>query len=75
MNWIKTSERLPEKETPVLILVLGEVRIGEIRTEYATFEDLHGDFDYWDDPANDGQDIEWDRVTHWMPLPPLPEDT
>lgn len=71
-QWVAVSERLPEDETPVLIVHKGKLRIGEIRWEYPGCEDNYEAFRYWDSPDDDGQEWEWNNVTHWMPLPKLP---
>lgn len=72
--WTPTSTGcLPPKETPVLIMVRGKRRIGEIRTEHPGFEDTFRAYDYWDDPDDEGQDWEWHEVTHWAPLFAAPE--
>jgi hypothetical protein len=75
MEWISVEDRMPPDETPVLIVRMGEVRIGELRWERPTFEETFKAFRYWDDPLNDGQT--WDspgEITHWMPLPINPVD-
>jgi hypothetical protein len=67
-GWISVHERMPAEETPVLILLNDEIRIGEL-----LFDDAAGPaYLFWDDPHNDG--CAWDRndVTHWMPLPVAP---
>jgi hypothetical protein len=74
MAWISTNDHLPAYETPVLIVYRGEVRIGERREERPGWEDTFQAYDYWDDPADDGKDWEWDDVTHWMTLPEVPAD-
>lgn len=71
-EWIETTEYLPENETPVLIVINGAIRIGELRWEHPGFEDTYKSFQYWDDPEDDGQIWDWVDVTHWMPLPELP---
>lgn len=72
MSWIRTSERLPDDETPVLVIRNGEVRIGEVRWEHPTFEETFSSFQHWDDPNDDGQIWEWFDVTHWMEIPQQP---
>lgn len=72
MEWIKCSEKLPQKETPVLIVYAGTIRVGQLLTEYPTWEETFKAYKYWDDPEKDGQDWEWNDVTHWMPLPEPP---
>lgn len=72
MEWIPVADRLPEDETPVLIVRHGVVRIGERCWDHPGHEDTYQSYWYWDDPQNDGQCWERDEITHWMPLPPLP---
>lgn len=74
MKPIATSEKLPPDETPVLILHRGEWRIGELRWEHPTWEDTYQAFQYWDNPHDDGQEWEWQDVTHWAELPDIPAD-
>jgi hypothetical protein len=71
---IKTKDRLPQTETPVLILVRGKWRVGELRWETSGFEDFWKAFRYWDAPEDDGQEWEWYDVTYWTPLPDTPEE-
>ena len=71
--WIPTGERLPDDETPVLILFYdGKRKIGELRWDHPGFEDNYKAFRYWDDPDNDGQDWEWNDIVGWLPLPEAP---
>ena len=76
--WSKTIAILPPDETPdetpVLILYNGTVQVGELRWGHPTFEDTFDAYRYWDNPDDDGQEWEWDDITHWMPLPQLPEN-
>ncbi|HGY1166524.1 DUF551 domain-containing protein [Citrobacter freundii] len=74
MEWIKCSDRMPEPEVPVLIMLNGVLRIGEIRCDYPTHEETYQPFFYWDDPHNDGQPWEVFDVTHWQPLPVPPTE-
>ena len=71
-EWVVVNERLPNDETPVLILHRGIIKVGELVWDNPSWEDTYKAFRYWDDPVNDGQDWEWFDVTHWMPLPPAP---
>lgn len=74
-EWVSVNERLPKKETPVLILRNGVIRVGERRWEEPTHEDTYQAFWYWDDPSDDGQPWENHEITHWRPLPALPDTT
>lgn len=64
MNWIKTSERLPESENTVFIVTSDK--------DYLT-ACFHADSNdaYWA-----GEDFEFDLedVICWMGIPPLPEE-
>jgi hypothetical protein len=71
-QWIPVSDRLPPDETSVVIFKDGDIMIGELRWDVPHFEDNYSAFRYWDNPNDDGQDWEWDSVTHWMPLPGVP---
>jgi hypothetical protein len=70
-GWTRVEDGLPKDETPVLIQLRGILRIGELRWERPGYEDAWCAYQYWDDPTNDGQDWDWDEVTHWRELPPL----
>lgn len=67
--WILCNLRLPTDHTPVLIKYKGKVRVGELGWDAGSVEENYKPYRYWDCPYNDGQDWEWDDVTHWMPLP------
>lgn len=75
LGWFSCSEKLPDEDTPVLIVLDGVVRIGELRREHPSWEETWQSYQFWDDPTNDGMDWDWDSVTHWMPLPALPNKT
>lgn len=71
-GWISVDDRLPEDETPVIILLDGVPHIGELRWETPSHEETFKAFRYWDCPHDDGQGWEWHQVTRWMPLPDAP---
>lgn len=71
-EWISVDQRLPPDETPVIILLDGVPRIGELRWEEPSYEETFKAFRYWDCPHDDGQGWEWHQVTAWMHLPPAP---
>ena len=71
--WIKTENSLPPDETPVLIILNGEIRIGELRWDYPSWEETYEAYRYWDDPHDDGQDWQWDDVVYWAVMPEIPK--
>ena len=69
-EWIPVSERLPEPEKMVLLTVSGKFKnisfvdayeLGEFDTDEGWILEMWPE---WKDP----------KVTHWMPLPELPEE-
>lgn len=70
--WVECKARMPADETPVFIVHNGKVKIGEVRWEHPGWEETYEAFQYWDDPNDDGQCWDWDDVTHWMHIPPVP---
>jgi hypothetical protein len=67
-------DKLPPCETPVLVLLNGDIRIGILEWDTPGFEDTYRAYKYWDDPHDDGQCWEWCDITHWMALPEAPQD-
>lgn len=67
-QWTATADRMPPDETPVLIMLNGEVRIGELRWDHPGHEDSYHSYRYWDDPNDDGQCWEHADVSHWAPM-------
>ena len=63
-GWIKCSERLPRKNQSVLV-----VRVNNVANMYLRKDGL------W---YTDGYGVSclkgFDDITHWMPLPPAPEE-
>jgi hypothetical protein len=72
--WLNPRHGLPPDETPVLVIVRGERRIGELRWERPSHEETFEAFRYWDDPTNDGQDWEWNDILCWTLLPEIPNE-
>lgn len=64
MNWIKCSEKLPEKNQKVLFV--GRVSRRERWVVSGTYDGVHfwGEEGWWEDK----------KVTHWMPTPELPKE-
>lgn len=62
-EWIKVSDKLPEKEQRVLIF-------SKFGIEFVTFNPHEK---CWDDADGDDcyRDLDW--ATHWMPLPEAPK--
>lgn len=77
MDWIKCSERMPEKDGEYLVVNDGRFEIAEY-SESAK-EDGYFPFGYeeleFDDFGN--KLIDWTelrKITHWMPLPDPPKE-
>lgn len=73
-EWIKCSDRLPEEGGEYLVVV--EEKAGLVsKNRYVDAASNYGDYidDYWNtwNDWKEGQEV---HVTHWMPLPELPED-
>ena len=63
-RWIPVSERLPEVDATVLVV------IETPRGQHVSFLSRHKQDGFWTHPDGDVDDI---NVTHWMPLPEPPE--
>ena len=63
-KWIKTADRLPLHFSNALVVMGGKITLG--------LYDCNCWFFYNED-KNKWEMDEYDRVTHWMPLPKLPE--
>ena len=61
-RWIPVSERLPEENAPVLVLTV----LGGMFVDF-----IHGKSVVTGNP--DFYELDVEDVTHWMPLPQLPE--
>ena len=59
-RWIPCSERMPEQEVRILLFAAGEVYVGEL-TDIKDLYDTDIGF------------MKSGHVTHWMPLPEIPE--
>lgn len=70
MNEIyRTTEKLPEPRTAVLVFCQNRWAIASIEWEHPTFEETFNSFLYWN---VEECEIEWDDVTHWTFLPKNP---
>ncbi len=79
-EWISVKDRLPDKKGAFLVYVKTKNKwCGYIKTTWFTpcyegvEEDMQGK-QVWYDYDSDWGDYEVRDVTHWMPLPPAPED-
>lgn len=70
-QWISVEERLPELIVPVLLMSKDKLpaMIGWMDRE----DDEEGAI-YWNIQYGDGEFWAFGYVTHWMPLPPKPEE-
>lgn len=73
MKWIKTEDKLPAYGQPVIIV------IGNVVQNVTYMRDGADDCPDWFEPyffEHDNETTCWARdVTHWMPLPELPEES
>ncbi|MBE0395328.1 DUF551 domain-containing protein [Citrobacter amalonaticus] len=65
MEWIKCTERVPEKYTDILIYT---TKPGEILLAYLTSSN-----EFFYDRDTDGDELTC-YATHWMPLPEPPSE-
>lgn len=70
-TWHSVDDEMPPDETPVLIIIHGDIRIGERRWDFPGWEDTYGTYRFWDDPYDDGQDWQDDDIKYWMHLPEM----
>ena len=63
-EWVRTADRLPLHFSNTLVVMGGKITLG--------LYDCNCWFFYNED-KNKWEMDEYDRVTHWMPLPKLPE--
>ena len=66
-RWIPVEERLPEEGEPVLVAIRFRHWTDEMPTLIVSSWYEHEDF------CGDENDIPYQGVTHWMPLPEPPE--
>jgi hypothetical protein len=74
MKWIKVEDRLPPVDIPVLVLLGNIITVGVLVWEEPSWEETYEAYRCWDDPYNPGADWQWHDITHWMPLPELPQN-
>lgn len=64
MNWIKTSEQMPEAGNWYIVFERGQVNFLFYESENIWLCSLHN---------KEADDCVWTHeITHWMPLPPNP---
>ena len=63
-EWVRTADKLPLYFSNILVVMGGKLTLG--------LYVCHGWFFYNED-KNKWEMDEYDRVTHWMPVPKLPE--
>ena len=66
MNWISVKNKLPEEYSAVLVTDGKEIFIGH----YEMWSSKRGTQEFW----RTEQEELIDFITHWMPLPSLPEE-
>lgn len=70
-GWRMCAVEMPPLDVPVLTFNTEDdaVRVLERRKEWPGHEDVFAPYDYWDDPYNDGQDLDSWAIVAWRPLP------
>ena len=63
-EWVRTADRLPLNLENELVVIDGKITLGLYD---------HNCWFFYNEDKNKWQMDEYDRVTHWMPLPKLPE--
>lgn len=76
MEWIKCSDRLPEKDQWVLCFLDNNRFTNNILTLKFNFEEYINNGVVKKFPIFSSIDRAWpsDQITHWMPLPEAPKD-
>lgn len=68
--WVSVKEELPAADVEVLVVYFGSIDIGKI--EYVSTDP--GQFHFTSMPGSNYIDRADKVITHWMPLPPLPNE-
>ncbi len=64
-GWISVKDRLPEDDKDVLVY--------DSRSKEIIMASYNSDYDEWDNLYNYYDYLPVDEITHWQPLPELPE--
>ena len=64
-GWISVKDRLPEDDKDVLVY--------DSRSKEIIMASYNSDYDEWSTPYDYYYDLDNDKITHWQPLPELPE--
>lgn len=73
-GWISVNDRMPDENTPVLVTWIGIN--GEVHSD-AVAAIIYGQWYWWEISVEDS--LEFDakctfvQITHWMPIPEMPE--
>lgn len=63
------NDSLPPDETPVLVKYNDKWRVLELAWERPSWEETYSPFRFWQDPYDEGLELDWDSVTEWCYLP------
>ena len=76
--WVKTSDRLPDDNKPVLVTYVGYTDNLPYNDAIAVYahenSDNYAGAWYWQDSDGVDDNPVSVSITHWMPIPPLPEE-
>lgn len=67
-EWISVNDRMPPRDTDVLVFIWGGCSVGRFDKRPVTLEDR------WEFEDYNLYGEEMNAVTHWMPLPEPPKE-
>jgi hypothetical protein len=72
MEWIKTTDKLPNREPNVDYSQVPCI-VWDTRYSCVRILNFNHEQECWDDEFGDDYECDIERVSHWMPIPDSPE--